>query len=126
MDDDVITISEDALDLTAIVGELLLQKGDEPFETFRSVGGGRVVLGVATSEKFRSSIKIFLVENGVIKRGNDLLVLFHLSCIGGIGGGSCGRARKQRRQKRDADHVDLRFDQIFLRRERQPLRHRLH
>ena len=39
VDDDVIAVGEDALDLAAVVRELVLQEGNEALEAFRPVGG---------------------------------------------------------------------------------------
>jgi len=44
VDDDVVAVGEDAFDLAAIVRELVLQKGNESLEAFRSVRGAGIVL----------------------------------------------------------------------------------
>src|ERR1700730_4003219 len=89
MDDDVIAVGEDALDLAAVVRELVLQEGDEALEAFPAVGGQRIVLGIASTEILRGFLEVLLVDRGVVEGGDDLLVLLHLP---GVGGNAAGLA----------------------------------
>src|SRR6516165_10584537 len=104
--DDVIAVGEDALDLAAVVRELVLQEGDEALEAFPAVGRQRIVLGVAGAEILQGFLEVLLVERGVVEGGDDLLVLLHLLGIGGKRRGACDQQRKGRGEYR-AKHLNL-------------------
>src|SRR5262249_62201144 len=91
---DVIAVGEDALDLAAVVRELVLQEADEALEAFPAVSRQRIVLGIAGPEIWRGFVEVLLVERGVVEGGDDLLVLLHLLGVGGKRGGGRDQQRK--------------------------------
>src|SRR5262249_24097277 len=97
MDDNVIAVGEDALDLAAVVRELVLQEGDEALEAFAAVGRQRIVLGIAGAEILRGFLEVLLVERGVVEGGDDFLVLLHLPGVG-----AKRRTRHQQRHRGEA------------------------
>src|SRR5262249_2843126 len=106
MDDDVIAVGEDALDLAAVVRELVLQEGDEALEAFPAVGRQRIVLGIAGAEILRGFLEVLLVERSVVEGGDDLLILLHLLGGGGKRGGARDQQRKGNGEYR-ANHLNL-------------------
>ena len=60
--DHVIAVGEDAFDLAPIVGELVLEEGDEALEALGPVGGVGIVLDVVGSEILRGGVEVLLVE----------------------------------------------------------------
>src|SRR5262249_50332519 len=99
-------VGEDALDLAAVVRELVLQEGNEAFEAFPAVGRQRIVLDVASPEILRGFLEVLLVDRGVVEGGDDLLVLLHLLGVGGKRSGARDQQRKGGGKYR-ANHVNL-------------------
>src|SRR5262249_45323322 len=97
---------EDALDLAAVVRELVLQEGDEALEAFPAVGRQRIVLGIAGAQILRGFLEVLLVDRGVVEGGHGLLVLLHLLGVGGKRGGARDQQRKSG-GKDWANHLNL-------------------